>query len=107
MTQGPEELVARLWERFRPLVLSRVDTLESYAADLAAADPAKELSRADLAAAARAEEAAHNLVGALGSYGRPHGSDLALQIETSLLSGAPEPAALAALVRELRQEVTR
>ncbi|HEY3436314.1 MAG TPA: Hpt domain-containing protein [Actinotalea sp.] len=106
-----QALVARLWERFRPLAESRVETIEQYLQP--EAGPSRERNRADRAALTRAQEAAHNLAGALGTYGRPEGSALALRIEhllTDPTAEAGDPAHAALLVdlaQRLRTEVTR
>ena len=90
------EIVARLWEQFRPLVAQRLQLLQSYA------DGDGSVDRED------ARQAAHNLAGALGSYGRPEGSEIARRIDLGLTTGAPEAltaAELAALVARLRRIV--
>ncbi len=81
--------VAALWEQFRPLVDSRVRLIEDHLLGG---------GEADLTEVARA---AHNLAGALGSYGRPEGSELARRIERALLAG--EAASLA----QARDDVVR
>jgi HPt (histidine-containing phosphotransfer) domain-containing protein len=79
MTEGAAaEAVARLWERFRPLVSARIGTIEAY------------LEGQDGVGLEDAARAAHNLAGALGSYGRPDGSRVARRIEHALR--APDPA---------------
>jgi HPt (histidine-containing phosphotransfer) domain-containing protein len=90
------DIVARLWEQFRPLVAQRLQLLQSYA------DGDGSVDRED------ARQAAHNLAGALGSYGRPQGSEIARRIELGLTAGAPESltaADLGALLGRLRQIV--
>ncbi len=90
------DIVARLWEQFRPLVAQRLQLLQSYA------DGDGSVDRED------ARQAAHNLAGALGSYGRPEGSEFARRIDVGLTAGGAEPmtvAHLAALVGRLRQIV--
>ena len=77
-----QELIARLWARFQPLALERARLVVAYLQDDAA----------DGTRHAAARQAAHDLVGSLGSYGRPEGSVLARRLEEVL--GA-EPAALA------------
>jgi HPt (histidine-containing phosphotransfer) domain-containing protein len=81
--------VEALWERFRPLVSSRIEILERFAAG------------DDGVKVEDAVRAAHNLAGALGSYGRPEGSETARRIERVL---RPE-----ATIRQdqLREEISR
>jgi HPt (histidine-containing phosphotransfer) domain-containing protein len=67
--------IAALWEQFRPLVDTRVRLIENHLLGS---------GEAELTEVARA---AHNLAGALGSYGRPEGSELARRIEHALLAG--------------------
>lgn len=78
MTERPvPDAVAALWERFRPLVRSRIETLERFVegdARLGAEDAAR---------------AAHNLAGSLGSYGRHDGSRIARRIERALRAETP------------------
>lgn len=69
--------IAALWVQFRPLVRSRVELIEEHLAG----------GGGDTVEVARA---AHNLAGALGSYGRPEGSVVARRIEHALLAGDPE-----------------
>jgi HPt (histidine-containing phosphotransfer) domain-containing protein len=68
------EAVEALWERFRPLVRSRIEVLERFAAG----DGGVKVEDA--------ARAAHNLAGALGSYGRHEGSETARRIERALRS---------------------
>jgi HPt (histidine-containing phosphotransfer) domain-containing protein len=68
----PAEAIAALWERFRPLVTSRIEILERFAAG------------DDSVKVEDAARAAHNLAGALGSYGRHEGSETARRIERAL-----------------------
>ncbi|MUN63651.1 hypothetical protein GMA12_10920 [Kocuria sediminis] len=90
MTEQPvHDAVAALWERFRPLVSSRIETLERFAEG----DPRL--------GAGEAARAAHNLAGALGSYGRHDGSRTARRIEQALRADTPLPEAW------LRNEVAR
>ncbi|ADB74243.1 Hpt domain-containing protein [Geodermatophilus obscurus] len=86
------DAVARLWERFRPLVDQRVELLRAHAEG----DPGVPREEA--------LRVAHNLAGSLGSYGRPAGSEIARRIEEALQQGVP-PAALAPLVADLRTVV--
>ncbi len=95
--------MAELWLRFRGTMAERLDVLERAAAALLEGDPAP-------AVLDEARAAAHKLRGALGTFGRPHGSRLAAEIETLFEAGPPDGAAVyryAELVLELRQEVER
>lgn len=90
MTERPApDAVAALWERFRPLVRSRIQTLERFV---------EGDGRLGVEEAARA---AHNLAGSLGSYGRHDGSRIARRIEQALRADTPPPK------EELRDEVAR
>lgn len=83
------DAVARLWDRFRPLVRVRLDLLQAHV-DGDPAVPHDEALRV-----------AHNLAGALGSYGRPAGSVISRRIETAL-AGDRDDATLRDLLRQLR-----
>lgn len=98
-TEGLDALVAQMWEAFAPLVRSRLEVLEEYAAALSDGQdpPALRVS---------AGAAAHKLAGALGSYGRG-GSEQASQLDALLRAGAPPPLAseVSCLVSALRAAV--
>lgn len=79
MQPGAPPGVERLWARFRPLVLTRVELVQQY------------LDGDGTRAEARA--AAHKLAGALGSYGRAEGSSAARRIEEMLEGDGPRPLA--------------
>lgn len=109
---GTEELIARLWERFRPLAEHRIALIEAYV------DGGRGPLLSEVPtpwggdARAQARQAAHDLVGALGSYGRPDGSRLARDVEALLLGDAladhvPDRGELDRLLTALRAEVTR
>ena len=89
------DAVARLWDRFRPLVDERIGLLQAHVDG----DPA--VSREE------ALRVAHNLAGSLGSYGRPSGSEVARSIEQALSDDASpvDPAALRELLARLRAVV--
>lgn len=97
MTPDRPDPVAALWERFRPLVTRRIDVLEAFAVgapDVTADDAHRE---------------AHNLAGALGSYGRAAGSVTARSVLTELdrvAAGSLDErrAALLPLVERLRRD---
>lgn len=98
MSEQAERVIARMWDRFRPLAAERVAVLRSCA-DAASAGTLD----ADLAE--HGVLAAHSLAGSLGSYGRPEGSRLARLAEADLSAGVPDPAALALTVDGLDAEV--
>lgn len=114
-TPTPTELlIARMWERFRPLAEERVQTIDAYvrtgtAARLASVPTPRSADAVDEceSARARARQAAHDLAGSLGSYGRPNGSELARRVEELLLADDGSAPALRILVEALRSEVTR
>ncbi|HWH32869.1 MAG TPA: Hpt domain-containing protein [Egibacteraceae bacterium] len=87
------DMVARLWERMRPVVAERLHVMGR------AAEPG-----ADADVRAAAAEAAHKLAGSLGSYGYPGGSRLAARIEEALRADVPGQS-VAGLVDALRREV--
>ena len=102
MTGTTEDLIARLWARFAPLAVQRVDTLAAHVRHGS--------TGTGVPTHAQARQAAHDLVGSLGSYGRPRGSELAAALEALLGDGsAPlDPARRAEAVRlvdELEREV--
>lgn len=76
-----QHLIARLWARFQPLAVERVAVIAAYVPG--------EAGGATEAEHAAARQAAHDLVGSLGSYGRPRGSELAGRLE-GLLGDGPE-----------------
>ena len=101
-----ELLIATLWRAFRPLVDARVQLIESYL-DQRGAPGAPASTPLEAETLAQAQAAAHNLAGALGSYGRPEGSTLAAQIERALGQADLDTAAARSILRELRDVVTR
>ena len=98
MSEDVQAAITRLWARSRPVVLERIAALQVTAAELAAGrlDPQEvEDARAD----------AHKLVGSLGTFGIPQGSDLARGVERELEGGGGDPARLSDLLVQLRQVV--
>lgn len=81
-------LVEQLWQRFRPLVRSRLDAVEAHLSGQPVGPPLAEANRA-----------AHALAGALGTYGRPAGNELARELERALNEPDRSGAARAALRR--------
>ncbi len=96
---GSESHIEELWNRMQPLAATRIDVLESALAAVVA-------GRYDQQLIDDALLAAHKLIGALGTYGRPAGSAAALQAEAALLAEPPDVAGLQAAVRRLRGIVT-
>jgi HPt (histidine-containing phosphotransfer) domain-containing protein len=87
---GLDDALAAIWERSRPVVAQRV---ESVAA--AAADPS------DAAARAEGLRAAHQLAGSLGTFGLHEPGEVARAIEHEL-EGPAEAARLGELSARLR-----
>lgn len=96
------EVLAELWSRYRPSIIGQVEVLEEAVHELGQgrlSDPARR----------HAEGEAHKLAGSLGSFGFPHGTDLARELELTLASpGGPavsEAPHLAERVSALRREL--
>ncbi|WP_160297642.1 Hpt domain-containing protein [Demequina salsinemoris] len=94
--QDATAIIAALWERFRPTVAERLDTLDAGLDAIRADAPGTAPAVRD------AHRAAHNLAGALGSYGRPDGSVVARRLMAELDAPRPDAEAVAALVAEVR-----
>jgi HPt (histidine-containing phosphotransfer) domain-containing protein len=90
--------IARWWQRSRPVVLERIGELEGTAEALTAGSVAPE--RLELA---RSET--HKLVGSLGTFGLPRGSEIARELEQEFESGGRNPELLADLLAQLRAVV--
>jgi HPt (histidine-containing phosphotransfer) domain-containing protein len=69
-----QSLLAGLWERSRQTITERIETLQQ-ARFLAAANELDEPARL------RAVDSAHKLAGVLGTFGLPHGTELAREAE--------------------------
>lgn len=98
MSEDVQAAITRLWARSRPVVLERIAALQATAGELAAgrlAPQELEDARAD----------AHKLVGSLGTFGIPQGSDLARGVERELEGEGGNPARLRDLLAQLRQVV--
>ncbi|QZY29578.1 Hpt domain-containing protein [Nocardioides coralli] len=72
-----EAIIAALWQRFRHRATDHLAVLESWADGHGADDEAL--------------TAAHKLAGSLGSYGRPEGSQIALELEQHIRAGTATP----------------
>jgi PAS domain S-box-containing protein len=97
-----DRAIAKIWSQFKERVSQQVKVLEQAAAALNNNDYTDELKL-------NAIKDAHSLAGALGSFGFPHGSQLARQIEqllqTESLLTAQETRYLTELVSSLCQEI--
>ncbi|MCA1698626.1 MAG: Hpt domain-containing protein [Actinobacteria bacterium] len=91
--------VKAIWERSRERNAGRIGTLEE-AIGAMLDDSLNEDLRA------RAERDAHKLVGSLGMFGFPRGSEIARELEQALAAPAPSQAFhLAELALALRAEI--
>jgi HPt (histidine-containing phosphotransfer) domain-containing protein len=79
-------------------VLERIGNLEQTAGALAAGSLAP--SKVE-----QARGEAHKLVGSLGTFGLPRGSEIAREVEQELERGGRNPELLADLLAQLRAEV--
>lgn len=95
VSEDLQAAIVRLWTQSRPIVLGRIDGLQETARSLAAGrlEP-EEIEKA------RAE--AHKLVGSLGTFGLPRGSELAGGVEQEFEASDCDPARLADLLAQLR-----
>ena len=93
---------AKIWRRFRPQVLERVDTLEQAAL-------AQLEGRLDASMRSSAEREAHRLAGAVGTFGFERASRLAREAEQILIGTGDLPATsvarLSEVVLDLRTEL--
>lgn len=96
------EAISRLWTQFLPQMRERVAILEAAAQAFAA-------DKLSLAQHAEANDAAHKLAGALGSFGLTKGTVLARELEIMYSrENGPDPAVAARLVEiaaELRSMI--
>ncbi len=76
------DLLVTLWARSRQTIGERLDVLE-------AAHKALKISPSDPAARRSGADAAHKLAGILGTFGLPHGTEVARRIEVMLEAQAP------------------
>ncbi|NTV39926.1 MAG: hypothetical protein HGA51_08240 [Demequinaceae bacterium] len=91
------DMIARLWVAQYPVVLGRFaaidEGIESIRAGASPSDAVVQVAYRE----------AHNLAGALGSYGRPEGSVLARELMGALAEQGPDPESLSALVARIRE----
>jgi len=93
--EDPLDIIARLWEAHREVVAARIVSIEAgIDAIRAGAGPSDD-------AVQDAYRAAHNLAGALGSYGRAEGSVLARDMMTSILEPGADPGTLRSLLTQI------
>lgn len=91
------DMIARLWAAQYPVVLARFTSIEhGIDAIRAGASPTHE-------AVLVAYREAHNLAGALGSYGRPEGSVLARELMVALAAPGRDPESLSLLVSRIKE----
>jgi HPt (histidine-containing phosphotransfer) domain-containing protein len=86
--------LAAIWERSRPLVRERLETVEAAASALQA-------GTLDDAARQEGVRASHQLAGSLGTFGMVEGTEVARALEGEL-GGGPDPARVAELSARLR-----
>ncbi|MDT8067720.1 MAG: Hpt domain-containing protein [Terriglobia bacterium] len=92
------EKLAALWEKYLPEMTERVRVLERACESLGKGKLSPDERHSALAAA-------HKLAGALGTFGRGHGTELAREIEGMLQNGTAQPARMRSLLQELRDIV--
>jgi DNA-binding response OmpR family regulator len=94
------ESVAKVWELFKVHWQDQLSLLRQVSNQLATGDADRDLVK-------QANIAAHRLVGALGTFGRPEGTEVARRIETLLTDDVePDPSTalqLSNLIERLRQ----
>jgi len=91
------DMIARLWAAQYPVVLGRFAAIDhGIDAITAGASPADDAVQV-------AYREAHNLAGALGSYGRAEGSVLARELMGALAETGPDPEALASLLGRIKE----
>ena len=94
-----DDLLNGIWQRNIPVLLERLDTLDSAAAAAAAgtlsAEPLQE-----------ARDVSHKLAGILGTFGHHHATDVARHIEELFTRLPPaQPDTITPLTVELRQSL--
>lgn len=97
----PEEIqkrMAELWTRYLPEVAGRVSVLERACSVM-------ETGKLSGEEREEASAAAHKLAGALGTFGRTRGTELAREVEGMLNGGADDFGRFKTLVNELRRVI--
>jgi len=93
-------VIEQLWRQFEPLVHERLAAIDALVGDLAAGgQPGPETVTA-------ARFAAHNLAGALGTYGRHEAGAIAREIQHQLDAGALRHDSLAILASNLKEAMS-
>ncbi len=96
------ESIAKVWELFKVHWQDQLSLLRQVSNQIATGDLSKTLVK-------QANVAAHRLVGALGTFGRPEGTEIARRIETLLTDELePDPSTalhLSNLIERLRQVI--
>jgi HPt (histidine-containing phosphotransfer) domain-containing protein len=98
----PEQIqkrMAELWARHLPEIAERVRVLERTCSTLETGKLSEEERKVTSAAA-------HKLAGALGTFGRTRGTELAREVERMLDGGSDDLIKINALVKELRRIIT-
>jgi HPt (histidine-containing phosphotransfer) domain-containing protein len=94
-----DELLRGIWQRNIPILLERLDTLDSAAAAAAAGTLTTESLE-------HARDISHKLAGILGTFGHHHATDIARQIEQRFTQMPPtQPDQITPLTVELRQSL--
>jgi HPt (histidine-containing phosphotransfer) domain-containing protein len=91
-------VLAQMWQKNRPILEERLETLERASAAAASGGLSGELRK-------EAAQAAHKLAGALGMYGYDEGTNIAREIDALLSSDVPGVVHLAELTARLRAAV--
>jgi outer membrane protein TolC len=95
--EDPQAIITRLWENHRDVVAARLEALE---AGIEAWEGGSSPSDDVVVAAYRA---AHNLAGALGTYGRGEGSVAARELMDALRVPGTSPSDLRALLDRVKR----
>ena len=90
-----DDALAAIWEKSKPLVRERLETVERVAG-------AVQAGSLDEAARQDGVRAAHQLAGSLGTFGLSEGTDVARELEGQF-QGAADPARVAELSARLRE----
>ena len=94
-----DDLLAGIWQRNIPVLLERLNTLDSAAAAAAAGTLSAEPLQ-------QARDVSHKLAGILGTFGHHHATEVARQIEELFAHLPPaQPDTITPLTVELRQSL--